>query len=128
MQENSPDLKWMTASELMEKYPGFENLPSDYIGTISYDAGIVKVKNALRGYRVLSRNLGADLRYNTEVVGVTKNEVELKNGDKISAKNVVICCGKYTIERFDKEFKNVNIIETETFTFGGDTSKLQVYL
>jgi L-2-hydroxyglutarate oxidase LhgO len=126
MQGNSPDLKWMTASELMEKYPGIENLPSDYIGTISYDAGIVKVKNALRGYRVLSQNLGADLRYNTEVVGVTKNEVELKNGDKISAKNVVICCGKYSIEHFDKEFKNVNIIETETFTFGGDTSKLQV--
>ena len=51
---------------------------------------------------------------------VTATSVTLKDGTTYTGKNVVICCGAYTIDKFDKLYNNVKVIETETFTFDGD--------
>jgi len=37
----------MTAKEIMDKYPAFENLPSHYVGIEVDHAGVIKAKKAL---------------------------------------------------------------------------------
>lgn len=118
-----PDLKWMSPKEIMEKYPTLENIPDNYIGNISHDAGIVQVKNALKSFKIMAQEHGATLLYEAEVGSATKDSVTLKDGRVFHADHVVISCGKYTIERFDKQSK-AKYIETETITFGGDLSGL----
>ncbi|CAI2372779.1 unnamed protein product [Moneuplotes crassus] len=124
MVKNYPEKKWMNSKEIVQKYPAFENLPEDYVGNVSYDAGNVKVKNALNGFRILSETNGADLRYNSEVTSFDKSSITLTDGTTFTGRNVVICCGPFTIDKFDKNYTNVKVIPTETINFGGDLSDL----
>ena len=106
----------MTAKEIMKKYPGLHNLPDDYIGCIHDDAGIVRVKNAINGFRILSEENGADLKYNSKVVEVSKNHVKLADGSTFNAEHVVVCGGAYTTELFDKTNTGGSVIEVEIFS------------
>ena len=67
MFKNNPELEWIDSKEIMKKYPAFENLPDSYIGNIAFDAGNIKIKNAINGFRILSELNSADLRYNSGI-------------------------------------------------------------
>lgn len=64
----------------MEKYPGFENLPANYIGFEDKDAGVVFARKSLRAVQGLAEQFGAHLMYGTEVVEVSKYSVKLSDG------------------------------------------------
>ena len=119
MLDNIPNAKLMNSYEIAEKYPGFENLPDSFIGCVTNDAGVVRVKNALNGFRILSIKNGADLIYISPVSEVSKNHVQWSNGNVYYADNVVVSWGGYTKESFDVNDTKSKVIETETFTFGG---------
>ena len=116
---NFPKMKWLSADEIMKTYPGIHNLPKDYIGFIHEDAGIVKAKNAINGFKILSEENGATLQYNSKVIEAYKNKVKLENGEVFYSKHVVVCWGAYTTELFDKGNKGSYLIEGETFSFSG---------
>lgn len=65
MYKSNPELEWISAEKIMEKYPSLENLPESYIGNISSGSGIIKAKAALNGFRILALQYGATLKYNT---------------------------------------------------------------
>jgi len=122
MKENNPASEWMDAKEICERYPIFENIPDYYVGNLGNDAGIIKVKNALGGFKQMAERYGAKLRYNSEVLKAEANSVTLKSGEVIHAQHVVVCCGAYSLDRFDKQYSNVSVLSAETFTLGGDIS------
>ena len=119
MLKNFPDIKWMSPSEISMKYPCFENIPENYIGSVSEEAGIVRVKNAITGFKILSQQYGADLRYNCHITEVEKNKVKCEDGNIFHANHVVVTWGGYTKEYFDKNESKTKVVQTETFTFSG---------
>ena len=86
----NPEEKWITAQEISEKYPALKNLPEDFIGSISSEAGQVRAENALKGFSFLARKYGANLLYNSEVDKVFKDHVILKNEKTYYANSVVV--------------------------------------
>lgn len=87
----------LSAAEINKRFPAF-NIP-DYIeGVFTTDAGIVRVKNALRGCREESLKLGADLRFDTHVKHIDheKGLVTLEDGHQFKAKQIVVTCGAQT--------------------------------
>lgn len=73
-------------------------IPSYLSGVFSKEAGVTRVKVALEETRKLSVKKGADLRYGHNVVSVDHetSTVVLETGEKVRAKNIVICCGALT--------------------------------
>ena len=67
MLKNNPSLEWISSKEIMERYPTFENLPDHFIGNVAKDAGNIKVKNAMSGFKILSEYYGAELKYNSSM-------------------------------------------------------------
>ena len=118
--KNFPELKWITSSEISRKYPGFENLPENYIGCVSTDSGVVRVKNTLNGFRILSQQNGADLRYNSKVSEVSKNKVICEDWNIYHSYRVVVACGPYTTDYFDTTCTKAKVIQVETFWFSGN--------
>lgn len=58
---------------------------------------------------------------------VTNTSVILKNSQEFTAKNVVVSCGPYTMEKFDELQQKTKVIDTETFTFDGDLSNFSLF-
>ena len=120
MAKSSPDLEWITPSEISQRYPGFENIPENYIGWVSKEAGVVRVKNALNGFRILSQQNGADLRYNSKVSEISKNKVIWEDGNIYHSDHVVVAWGGYTTDYFDTTCTKSKVIQTETFWLSGN--------
>lgn len=91
MLENGKDRNWISGEEIMQKFPRFCNVPNDYVGCVTDDAGIIRVKHAINGYRILSQQMGAELRYKQKVEEVYKDHVKLANGDIYYSNHVVVC-------------------------------------
>ena len=76
--EQFPEDRIYTSREIMEIWPAFENLPENYIGLYTEDAGVVMAKKALRTVQDLAENkYGAELRYNVSVSEVCSDHVVL---------------------------------------------------
>jgi len=82
----------LTSEQITERYSAFENLPDNYAGFVTDKAGILKAKVALEAYKSLCEEKGVELKYNTKIADVSKNEVKTEDGTIYSADNVV---GKY---------------------------------
>jgi len=84
----------MSAAEINKKWPAFR-IPEYIEGVFTKEAGVVRVKNALKGCREESARLGADLRFNTEVKHIdhASSTVTLADGSKYTAKHLVVTCG-----------------------------------
>lgn len=52
----------MTADQINKRWPALR-IPSYLEGVFALEAGVTNVKNALEGFKDVSTNLGADLRY-----------------------------------------------------------------
>ena len=73
-----PKLKMMTHEEIYEKYPAIKNIPSDYVGFLSMDGGVVQSKTALKVTKELAENkYGAKFLFNTKVTKFDKNQVQV---------------------------------------------------
>ena len=97
--ELQPDDPRLSNLEIMAKYPALENIPDSYIGVESYDAGIVRAKRSLETAQWLATKYGAELKYSAQAEKITKNEILLVDGSVIKAKDVVVTCGRETLER-----------------------------
>jgi flavin-dependent dehydrogenase len=106
--------KLMNNKEIMTKYPGFENLPDNYVGYEVVDSGVIRVKEALNALKELSEKQGAEMRYKTEVKSIKKDEVTLKDGTVVRGKHVVCCAGPLSVG-FDtsKHKKQIEVREVE---------------
>ena len=98
MIDQHPTKKLLTSKEIMDKYPAFENLPSHYVGIEVDKGGVIKAKKALDALQFLAEKYGAQLHYKTKVKDIQKNHVILENGSVIKAKDVVCCCGPWSVE------------------------------
>ena len=93
-----PKANLLNATEICGKFPALKNVPSDYIGILTTDGGIVHSKKALNVCRdLVEKKYGAKLLFNTKVVKFSKNQVETNDGTTYSAKYVVMTCGVYSV-------------------------------
>lgn len=70
-------------------------LPRNLEGVYAKDAGVVKARTGIDTVKELSLKMGAELKYNKNVIAVDheKGIVELESGEKIFAKHIVVTCG-----------------------------------
>lgn len=86
----------MTIKEVRERWKAL-CVPDNFTGYFNEDAGVLKVREALDGFRDLSIKKGAKLNYNTNVTHINREEGYVEVDKKrVYAKNIVICCGAYT--------------------------------
>lgn len=110
MIDQHPNKKLLTAKEIMDKYPAFENLPPHYVGIEVDNGGVIKAKKALDALQFLAEKHGAKLNYKTKVVQIKSNHVILENGTVVKAKDVVCCCGPWSVD-FDTGVPKKDYVE-----------------
>lgn len=93
--------KFLSAEEITEKYPAFQNIPSHYVGLINENSGIVKARLALETIHNLLKSYdNCTLLFNTKVTEVKSGYVKTKDDAEYHAKDI----GKLSV----KLFKNIS--------------------
>lgn len=107
--------KMLTPQHIMEKYPALENLPDNYTGYIEDRAGLILSKDALGVYKDLCKELNVELKYETKVTEVHKNEVKIEDGTTYTADNVVVATGPFTKDQFNVDEPDLVSVEQEFY-------------
>ena len=81
----------------MKRWPALI-IPPYLEGVYTVEAGVVRVKTALKAFQEESMKNGAELHYNSHVEKIDHENgiVTLDNGETYRAKNIVITCGATT--------------------------------
>ena len=91
------DVEVITAGEIARRFPAFAIAPG-MIGVFERSAGMLFPEACIDSYLGLARSLGADVRMNTRVLGLSRSAggiiAETESGP-IAARSVVVCAGAW---------------------------------
>ena len=118
----------LSPEQITQRFPAFENIPDNYIGYVTEDAGIVKSRLALDAFQTLCEQNNVELVYNTKVVEVTRNEVKTEDGTTYNAENVVVATGPFTGEDFSVDDSNFVSVEQECYEFNDKSGMPDVFI
>jgi N-methyl-L-tryptophan oxidase len=116
-QKELPETSFLSSEKIAETYPAFENLPDDYVGFHIDKSGVIKCQVALNAYKDLCTENGIEMKFNTKVIEVSKNQVKTEDGTTYDADNVVVTTGPFTGEDFKVDDPDLVSIEQEFYEF-----------
>ena len=91
------DVEVITAGEIARRFPAFAVTPG-MIGVFERSAGMLFPEACIGAYLGLARSLGADVRVNTRVVGLSRSAggiIAETDAGPITARSVVVCAGAW---------------------------------
>lgn len=96
-------LTLFTSGQVKERWPGI-TIPNDYIGIFESDSGLIYSENAIKAYKNIALNNGADFLPNTKVSNIDMSEekiqVETANG-VYHGKKVIVTAGAWMAKLLD---------------------------
>ncbi len=91
------DVEVITAGEIARRFPAFAVTPG-MIGVFERSAGMLFPEACIGAYLGLARSLGADVRVNTRVLGLSRSAggiIAETEAGPIAARSVVVCAGAW---------------------------------